>query len=220
MKLTDVPAGSTFLDVDSIPVVKLPNGDCIAFDAAGASRPFQNTSKADLEGDRPDRGGVSRLARDRAQPVRWSEIGRLQERGARAPRLKSDRSGPINRNRRGAAAHVLAENSCEPYVAQSAPRKNPLGCLNTILDFCIQIVLPAVLNLEGVVARYRATIRLAAPILIDPKPDLARHAQICIHNQLVIAAPRVGLFAPIHIDREAECEQALFRPLQATFSIR
>ena len=52
VKLANIPAGATYLDVDSIPVVKLPDGDCIAFDFAGASRPYPNHRKADLEGDK------------------------------------------------------------------------------------------------------------------------------------------------------------------------
>ena len=51
MKIADVPAGSVYLDVDSIPVVRLPSGGYIAFDFAGASRPYPNQRKADLEGD-------------------------------------------------------------------------------------------------------------------------------------------------------------------------
>lgn len=46
-----IPAGSTFLDVDSIPVVKLPSGDFVAVDEYGAGRPYPNARKADLEGD-------------------------------------------------------------------------------------------------------------------------------------------------------------------------
>lgn len=55
MKISDVPAGAVYLDVDSIPVVKLPNGDYIAFDFAGDSRPYPNQRKADLEGDQLSR---------------------------------------------------------------------------------------------------------------------------------------------------------------------
>ena len=52
MKLSDVPAGSKFLDVASIPVVKLPNGKYITFDSPDLSRPYPDSRKADLEGDR------------------------------------------------------------------------------------------------------------------------------------------------------------------------
>jgi hypothetical protein len=37
--------------VDSIPVVKLPSGDFISFDFSGASRPYLNRRRAELEGD-------------------------------------------------------------------------------------------------------------------------------------------------------------------------
>jgi hypothetical protein len=55
MKLNELPAGSRFLDVDSIPVVMLPGGECIAF-AAGKgvgveSRAYPNKAKAGEEGD-------------------------------------------------------------------------------------------------------------------------------------------------------------------------
>lgn len=51
MKLSDVPAGASFLDVDSIPVVKLPSGECVAFESVDESRPYPNARKAGLEGD-------------------------------------------------------------------------------------------------------------------------------------------------------------------------
>lgn len=54
MKFTDVPAEATFLDVDGIPVARLPDGNCIAFEkrAPGAdSRPYPNDRKAGIEGD-------------------------------------------------------------------------------------------------------------------------------------------------------------------------
>jgi hypothetical protein len=51
LKLTEVPTDSKFLDVDGIPVVKLPTGNFVAFDECGRSRPYPNTRKADLEGD-------------------------------------------------------------------------------------------------------------------------------------------------------------------------
>ena len=53
MKLSEVPEGSRFLDVDSIPVVMLPGGRCIAFKTCGSdeSRPYPNESKAGMEGD-------------------------------------------------------------------------------------------------------------------------------------------------------------------------
>jgi hypothetical protein len=53
MKLADVPDGARFLDVDSIPVVMLPDGSCVAFEKAGSaeSRPYTNVSKAGVEGD-------------------------------------------------------------------------------------------------------------------------------------------------------------------------
>lgn len=54
MKLHEVPADAKFLDVDSIPVVMLPGGECIAFHARGLdgeSRPYPNKGKAGEEGD-------------------------------------------------------------------------------------------------------------------------------------------------------------------------
>lgn len=53
MKLSEVPEGSRFLDVDSIPVVMLPGGRCIAFRKSGdaESRPYPNEAKAGSEGD-------------------------------------------------------------------------------------------------------------------------------------------------------------------------
>ena len=52
MNLSEVPEGSRFLDVDSIPVVMLPTGRCIAFSLNdGSSREYPNESKAGLEGD-------------------------------------------------------------------------------------------------------------------------------------------------------------------------
>jgi hypothetical protein len=51
MKLSDIPIDSVYLDVDSVPVVKLPSGDFISFDFSGASRPYLNQRKAEQEGD-------------------------------------------------------------------------------------------------------------------------------------------------------------------------
>jgi hypothetical protein len=53
MKLSEVPEGSRFLDVDSIPVVMLPDRTCIAFDPQGSaeSRPYGSPAKAGVEGD-------------------------------------------------------------------------------------------------------------------------------------------------------------------------
>ena len=53
MKLTDVPTGADFLDVDGIPVARLPDGTCIAFEksADAESRPYPNASKAGHDGD-------------------------------------------------------------------------------------------------------------------------------------------------------------------------
>jgi hypothetical protein len=51
MKLSEIPADAVYLDVDSIPVVKLPTGDPIAFDFSGAARPYPNKRRAELEGD-------------------------------------------------------------------------------------------------------------------------------------------------------------------------
>jgi len=51
MKLSDIPIDSVYLDVDSVPVVKLPSGEFIAFDFTGASRPYANRRKAEQEGD-------------------------------------------------------------------------------------------------------------------------------------------------------------------------
>ena len=51
VKPSEIPAGSKCLDVDGIPVVKLPSGDCIAFDFDGEPRPYPNRRKADLDGD-------------------------------------------------------------------------------------------------------------------------------------------------------------------------
>jgi hypothetical protein len=48
-----VPEGAKFLDVDSIPVVMLPGGRCVAFAKLGPpeSRPYTNQSKAGSDGD-------------------------------------------------------------------------------------------------------------------------------------------------------------------------
>jgi hypothetical protein len=51
MRLSEIPADAVYLDVDSIPVVKLPSGDFIAFDFSGTSRPYPNRRRAELEGD-------------------------------------------------------------------------------------------------------------------------------------------------------------------------
>ena len=52
LNLSEVPAGSRYLDVDSIPVVLLPSGRCVAFDTRdGSSYPYPNESKAGMEGD-------------------------------------------------------------------------------------------------------------------------------------------------------------------------
>ena len=53
MKLSEVPPGSRFLDVDSIPVVMLSDRSCIAFETRGSleSRPYDNALRAGLEGD-------------------------------------------------------------------------------------------------------------------------------------------------------------------------
>lgn len=58
MKLADVPAESDFLDVDGIPVVRLPDGSCVAFEPLRETEasPFPNASKAGLEGDMLSRG--------------------------------------------------------------------------------------------------------------------------------------------------------------------
>ena len=73
MKLSQVPKGSRFLDVDSIPVVMLPDRTCVAFETRGApdSRPYGNESKAGRDGDDLSReefaawleSGVNRLDR-------------------------------------------------------------------------------------------------------------------------------------------------------------
>ena len=55
MKFVDVPAGSTYLDVDGIAVVLLVSGRCIAFNvgptADEESRPYPNEQKAGMDGD-------------------------------------------------------------------------------------------------------------------------------------------------------------------------
>ena len=74
MKLDEVPAGSQYLDVDSIAVVRLPGGECIAFaDGQGCdidSRPYPNKRKADLEGDLISREKFERwLTTGQPQPI-------------------------------------------------------------------------------------------------------------------------------------------------------
>lgn len=51
MRLCEIPADAVYLDVDLIPVVKLPSGDFIAFDFTGASRLHPNSRRVELEGD-------------------------------------------------------------------------------------------------------------------------------------------------------------------------
>jgi hypothetical protein len=51
MKLADVPADATFLDVDGLAVTQLPSGECLAFKSINESRPYPNARKAGLEGD-------------------------------------------------------------------------------------------------------------------------------------------------------------------------
>ena len=53
MKLADVPEGAQFLDVDGIPVARLPDGCCLGFEKRtdSESHPFPNESKAGEEGD-------------------------------------------------------------------------------------------------------------------------------------------------------------------------
>jgi len=51
MKLSEIPADAVYLDVDSIPVVKLPSGEFIAFDFKGIARLYPNRRRAELEGD-------------------------------------------------------------------------------------------------------------------------------------------------------------------------
>ena len=73
MKLSQVPDGSRILDVDSTPVVMLPDRTCVAFEKGGSaeSRPYPNASKAGVEGDDLPReefaakleSGVNRLDR-------------------------------------------------------------------------------------------------------------------------------------------------------------
>ena len=51
--MSDVPAGSRYLDVDGIPVVLLPSGRCVAFsELTFESRTYPNEQKAGMEGDR------------------------------------------------------------------------------------------------------------------------------------------------------------------------
>jgi len=74
MKLHEVPAGATFLDVDSIAVVRLPGGECIAFaDGKGLaieSRPYPNKAKAGEEGDVLSRAAFERwLVTGQPQPL-------------------------------------------------------------------------------------------------------------------------------------------------------
>lgn len=56
MKPTEIPQGSTFLDVDGIPVVRLPNASLVAFSkgADAESRAYPDTAKVG-EGDALDR---------------------------------------------------------------------------------------------------------------------------------------------------------------------
>lgn len=52
MNLSDIPAESRYLDVDSIPVVLLRTGRCVAFSVFTCeSRPYPNEQKAGMEGD-------------------------------------------------------------------------------------------------------------------------------------------------------------------------
>jgi hypothetical protein len=51
MRLSEIPADAVYLDVDSIPVVKLPSGDFVAFDFTGTARPYPNRRRAESEGD-------------------------------------------------------------------------------------------------------------------------------------------------------------------------
>jgi hypothetical protein len=51
MNLSDIPPDAVYLDVDSIPVVKLPSGELVAFDFSGAARPYPNRRRAEMEGD-------------------------------------------------------------------------------------------------------------------------------------------------------------------------
>lgn len=53
MQFAEIPPESDFLDVDGIPVVRLPGGECIAFEKSPGAEgyPYPNSSKAGLEGD-------------------------------------------------------------------------------------------------------------------------------------------------------------------------
>lgn len=55
MKFNQLPPGSQCLDVDGIPVVRLPDKSLLSFEAGkgvdGGSLPYPNTMKAELEGD-------------------------------------------------------------------------------------------------------------------------------------------------------------------------
>ena len=50
MNFKDTPVESTYLDVDSVPVVRLPTGEHVAFHADGAGYPYPNALKAGTEG--------------------------------------------------------------------------------------------------------------------------------------------------------------------------
>jgi hypothetical protein len=53
VRFAELPPESDFLDVDGIPVARLPDGSCIAFEKRGSeeSRPFVDGSKAGHDGD-------------------------------------------------------------------------------------------------------------------------------------------------------------------------
>lgn len=51
MNFAQLPSGSLFYDVDSIPVAKLPSGECVAFNAVDNSRRYPRVDKVDTEGD-------------------------------------------------------------------------------------------------------------------------------------------------------------------------
>jgi len=51
MELSEIPVNAVYLDVDSVPVVKLPSGVFIAFDFCGSSHPYPNRRRAEMEGD-------------------------------------------------------------------------------------------------------------------------------------------------------------------------
>ena len=93
MHLSDIPAGSRYLDVDGIAVALLPSGRCVAFsEFTFKSRPYPNEQKAGMEGDNLSA----------AEFAEWLRTGvnrfdvRFHASSARPPLAESD-DGPNDR---------------------------------------------------------------------------------------------------------------------------